>query len=187
MIRDLLDYTRSSVGEFPHNPETTDFQHVCDAAIDELRSTHPDRSITREVAGDVSGRWDPGRLQQVISNLVGNALEHSSGAVSVHIEGDGHDVVLSVHNDGEPIPPDVLPVLFEPFQRGDQGPHGLGLGLYIVREVIRRHGGSIDVRSSPDTGTTFVSRWPRQLDRLSPNDRSTDEASSERSNTAGPQ
>ena len=187
MIRDLLDYTRSSVGEFPHNPETTDFQRVCDAAIDELRSTHPDRSITREVAGDVIGRWDSGRLQQVISNLVGNALEHSSGAVSVHIEGDGHDVVLSVHNDGEPIPPEVLPVLFEPFQRGDQGPHGLGLGLYIVREVIRRHGGRIDVRSSPDTGTTFVSRWPRQLDRLSPNDRSNDEASSDRSNTAGPE
>ena len=168
MIRDLLDYTRSSVGEFPHNPETTDFQRVCDAAIDELRSTHPDRSITREVAGDVTGRWDPGRLQQVISNLVGNALQHSTGTVSVRIEADGHDVVLSVHNDGEPIPPDVLPVLFEPFQRGDQGPHGLGLGLYIVSEVIRRHGGSIDVRSSREAGTTFVSRWPRQSDRLSP-------------------
>lgn len=167
MIRDLLDYTRSSVGEFPHNPETTDFERVCDAAIDELRSTYPDRRITREVAGDVIGRWDPGRLQQVISNLVGNALEHSAGAVAVRIEGDGHDVVLSVHNDGEPIPPDVLPVLFEPFHRGDQGPHGLGLGLYIVREVIRRHGGSIDVRSSSDAGTTFVSRWPRHLDRQS--------------------
>ena len=168
MIRDLLDYTRSSVGEFPHNPEPTDFERVCDAAIDELRSTHPDRSVTREIAGNVTGRWDPGRLQQVISNLVGNALEHSTGAVSVRIEADGHDVVLSVHNDGEPIPPDVLPVLFEPFRRGDGSPSGLGLGLYIVREVIRRHGGSVDVHSSRDAGTTFVSRWPRQLDRLSP-------------------
>ena len=178
MIRDLLDYTRSSVGEFPHNPETTDFQRVCDAAIDELRSTHPDRSITREVAGDVIGRWDPGRLQQVISNLVGNALEHSTGAVSVRVEADGHDVVLSVHNDGEPIPPDVLPVLFEPFRRGDGGPNGLGLGLYIVREVIRRHGGSVDVRSSRDAGTTFVSRWPRQVDERSPNGESATEAAS---------
>ena len=168
MIRDLLDYTRSSVGEFPHNPEPTDFERVCDAAIDELRSTHPDRTVTREVAGNVTGRWDPGRLQQVISNLVGNALEHSTGAVSVRIEADGHDVVFSVHNDGEPIPPDVLPVLFEPFRRGDGRPSGLGLGLYIVREVIRRHGGSVDVHSSRDAGTTFVSRWPRQFDRLSP-------------------
>jgi signal transduction histidine kinase len=161
MIRDLLDYTRTSVGEFPHNPEPTDLQRVCDAAIDELRAIYPARSITREVVGDVAGTWDPGRLQQVISNLVGNALEHSTGVVSVHMAAEGHDVVLSVHNDGEPIPPDVLPVLFEPFRRGDRSPNGLGLGLYIVREVIRRHGGSIDVRSSHDAGTTFVSRWPR--------------------------
>ncbi len=163
MIRDLLDYTRTSVGEFPHNPEPTDLEPVCEAAIDELRAAHPDRSITLAVAGNVTGSWDPGRLQQVISNLVGNALQHGSGAVSVRIDGDGHDVVLSVHNDGEPIPPDVLPVLFEPFRRGDRSPNGLGLGLYIVREVIRRHGGSIHVRSSTDAGTTFVSRWPRQL------------------------
>jgi signal transduction histidine kinase len=178
MIRDLLDYTRSSVGEFPHNPEPTNFQRVCDAAIDELRSTHPGRSITRDVAGSVTGRWDPGRLQQVISNLVGNALEHSAGAVSVRIEGDGRDVVLSVHNDGEPISPEILPVLFEPFRRGDQSPNGLGLGLYIVREVIRRHGGSIDVRSSRDAGTTFVSRWPRHLDGFSAKGESASEAAS---------
>jgi signal transduction histidine kinase len=182
MIRDLLDYTRTSVGEFPHNPEPTDLQRVCDAAIDELRATHPDRNITREVAGNVVGSWDPGRLQQVISNLVGNALEHGTGAVSVRIEGDGHDVVLSVHNDGEPIPPDVLPVLFEPFRRGDRGPNGLGLGLYIVREVIRRHGGSIDVLSSHEAGTTFVSRWPRHLDgRSATGDSRADEGSSEAS------
>ncbi len=120
MIGDLLDYTRSSVGEFPHNPEPTDLQSVCDAAIDELRATHPDRDIARDVAGNVTGTWDPGRLQQVISNLVGNALEHSTGAVSVRVEGDGHDVVLSVHNDGDPISPDILPVLFEPFRRGTE-------------------------------------------------------------------
>ena len=176
MIRDLLDYTRTSVGEFPHNPEPTDLERVCDAAIDELRASHPERSITREVAGNVTGSWDPGRLQQVISNLVGNALKHGTGAVSVRIEGDGHDVVLSVHNDGEPIPPDILPVLFEPFRRGDRSPNGLGLGLYIVREVIRRHGGSIDVRSSRDAGTTFVSRWPRQVNERSPKGESATEA-----------
>jgi signal transduction histidine kinase len=164
MIRDLLDYTRSSAGGFPHNPEPTDLERVCDATIDELKASHPERSITCEVAGNVTGTWDPGRLQQVISNLVGNALTHGTGAVSVRMEGHGHDVVFSVHNDGEPIPPEVLPVLFEPFRRGDRSPNGLGLGLYIVREVIRRHGGSIEVRSSREAGTTFVSRWPRHLD-----------------------
>jgi signal transduction histidine kinase len=162
MIRDLLDYTRSSAGAFPHNPVPADLQRVCDAALEELRAVHQDRSITCEVVGDVAGTWDPERLQQVISNLVGNALQHSTGSVSVRIEGQGRDVVLSVHNDGEPISPQILPVLFEPFRRGDRSPNGLGLGLYIVREVIRRHGGSIEVVSTREKGTTFISRWPRE-------------------------
>jgi signal transduction histidine kinase len=161
MIRDLLDHARTSLGAFPHDPVPTDLRPVCQVAIDELRSIHPGRKITCEVAGDVEGNWDPLRLQQVVSNLVGNALEHSQGVVSVRMEGGEHDVVLSVHNDGDPIPPHVLPVLFEPFGRGDRSPNGLGLGLYIVRQIIRRHGGTIEVRSSPDLGTTFVSRWPR--------------------------
>ena len=70
--------------------------------------------------------------------------------------------MLSVHNDGAPIPASVLPVLFEPFRRGDGSPHGLGLGLYIVREIVRSHGGAIEVHSTAAEGTTFVSRWPRQ-------------------------
>ena len=162
MIRDLLDYTRTLLGAFPHDPVPMDLRTVCEAAIDELRSIHPGRKVTCAVAGDVEGNWDPLRLQQVVSNLVGNALEHSKGMVSVRVEAAEHEVILTVHNDGEPIPPDMLPILFEPFRRGDRSPNGLGLGLYIVREIVRRHGGTIDVRSSPDAGTTFVSRWPRQ-------------------------
>jgi signal transduction histidine kinase len=161
MIRDLLEYTRASVGEFPHSPVPMDLHAVCNAAVEELRVVHPDRTIVCDVAGNVEGTWDPDRLQQVVSNLVGNALEHSDGVVSVRVEAAEHDVVLSVHNDGEPIPAEVLPALFEPFRRGERSAGGLGLGLYIVREVIRRHGGRIDVRSSSAAGTTFVSRWPR--------------------------
>jgi signal transduction histidine kinase len=161
MIRDVLDHARISLAAFPHDPVPTDLRIVCQVAIDELRSIHPGRQIACEVAGDVEGSWDPVRLQQVVSNLVGNALEHSAGVVSVRVEAGEHDVVLSVHNDGDPIPPHVLPVLFEPFGRGDRSPNGLGLGLYIVREIIRRHSGTIEVHSSPAVGTTFVSRWPR--------------------------
>ena len=167
MIRDLLEYTRASVGEFPHSPVPTDLRTVCNAAVEELRIVHPGRSILCEVTGNVEGTWDPDRLQQVVSNLVGNALEHSDGVVSVRVEAADHDVVLSVHNDGEPIPADVLPALFEPFRRGERSANGLGLGLYIVQEVIRRHGGTIDVRSSAEAGTTFVSRWPRLQARTS--------------------
>ena len=127
MIRDVLDHARTSLAAFPHDPVPMDLRIVCQVAIDELRSIHPGRQITCEVAGDVEGSWDPVRLQQVVSNLVGNALEHSEGVVSVRVEAGEHDVVLSVHNDGDPIPPHVLPVLFEPFGRGDRSPNGLGL------------------------------------------------------------
>ena len=167
MIRDVLDHARTSLAAFPHDPVPMDLRIVCQVAIDELRSIHPGRQITCEVAGDVEGSWDPVRLQQVVSNLVGNALEHSEGVVSVRVEAGEHDVVLSVHNDGDPIPPHILPVLFEPFGRGDRSANGLGLGLYIVQEIMRRHGGTIEVRSSPDLGTTFVARWPRHAPQTS--------------------
>ncbi len=162
MIRDLLDFTRTSVGGFPHRPVATDLRRLCDAAVDELRAVHPERTITVEVSGDLTGVWDPDRLKQALLNLLGNAIDHGGdGPVGIRIEGAGQDVVLSVHNDGEPIPASVLPVLFEPFRRGDGSPHGLGLGLYIVREIVRSHGGAIEVRSTASEGTTFVSRWPR--------------------------
>jgi signal transduction histidine kinase len=162
MIRDLLDFTRTSVGGFPHRPVATDLRRLCDAAVDELRAVHPERTITVDVSGDLTGVWDPDRLKQALLNLLGNAIDHGGdGPVGIRIEGAGQDVVLTVHNDGEPIPASVLPVLFEPFRRGDGSPHGLGLGLYIVREIVRSHGGAIEVHSSAAEGTTFVSRWPR--------------------------
>jgi len=162
MIRDLLDFTRTSVGSFPHRPVATDLRRLCDAAVDELRAVHPERTITVDVSGDLTGVWDPDRLKQALLNLLGNAIDHGGdGPVGIRIEGAGQDVVLSVHNDGAPIPASVLPVLFEPFRRGDGSPHGLGLGLYIVREIVRSHGGAIEVHSTAAEGTTFVSRWPR--------------------------
>ena len=164
MIRDLLDFTRSSVGSFPHRPVATDLRRLCDAAVDELRAVHPERMITVDVSGDLTGVWDPDRLKQALLNLLGNAIDHGGeGPVGIRIEGAGQDVVLTVHNDGEPIPASVLPVLFEPFRRGDGSPHGLGLGLYIVREIVRSHGGAIEVNSTAGEGTTFVSRWPRNV------------------------
>ena len=169
MIRDLLDFTRTSVGSFPHRPVATDLCRLCDAAVDELRAVHPERTITVDINGDLTGVWDPDRLKQALLNLLGNAIDHGGdGPVGIRIEGAGQDVVLSVHNDGEPIPASVLPVLFEPFRRGDGSPHGLGLGLYIVREIVRSHGGAIEVHSTAAEGTTFVSRWPRNAPTAAP-------------------
>jgi signal transduction histidine kinase len=87
----------------------------------------------------------------------------SDTSVSVQIDATGDPVVLSVHNEGPPIPPELLPVLFEPFRRaaGDNSPRGLGLGLYIVRQLVEAHGGTIDVRSTAQEGTTFTIELPR--------------------------
>ena len=163
MIRDLLDFTRTSVGSFPHRPVATDLRRLCDAAVDELRAVHPERTITIDVNGDLTGVWDPDRLKQALLNLLGNAVDHGGdGPVGIRIEGAGQDVVLTVHNDGEPIPASVLPVLFEPFRRGDGSPHGLGLGLYIVRdraESRRRHRGPFDGGGRDDVRVTVAAEY----------------------------
>src|SRR5688572_5746980 len=131
-----------------------------------MRVAWPDRPIDVAVHGDAHGEWDPARMSQTISNLVGNALAHGDRAAPVHVcvDGQGRDVELTVHNDGEPIPLELVPVLFQPFNRGeipDRSPHGLGLGLYIVEQVVHAHDGSIGVESSAETGTTFTVRLPR--------------------------
>ena len=105
-------------------------------------------------------------MSQTIANLLGNAIAHGErGApVSVSIDGNESDVELKVHNDGQPIQADLMPVLFKPFRRGaihDRSQHGLGLGLYIVEQIVRAHEGSIGVESTTEAGTTFTVRLPR--------------------------
>jgi signal transduction histidine kinase len=106
---------------------------------------------------------DRDRLAQVVSNLLGNALEHGDAtrAVTVALVG-GDDVALTVHNEGPAIAPEIMPVLFEPFRvtRGERS-RGLGLGLYITEQIVLAHGGRVDVSSSVEGGTTFVVHLPR--------------------------
>lgn len=165
MVEDLLDYTRTSFGGLPLRPVRTDLRPLCDATIEELRSIVPSRDILVESGGGLTGVWDPDRLQQAVSNLVGNAIEHGAGPILVRLVGSERDVAIAVHNHGQPIPAEVLPVLFEPFRRGDRRSQGLGLGLFIVREIMRSHGGTVTARSSPEEGTTFVALLPRDADR----------------------
>jgi len=124
-----------------------------------------------EPRGDLKGTWDGARLRQVISNLLGNAVQHGrgSGEVKLVIRDEGPAIHLSVHNDGAPIPRDALPTIFEPLVQGgspelraQRRPGSLGLGLYIAREVVNAHGGSIDVESTQEMGTTFSVLLPRQ-------------------------
>jgi signal transduction histidine kinase len=134
---------------------------ICADIVDELGEAHPGRQITFEVTGDVTGRWDPDRLQQAISNLVGNALEHSSSVVTIRVVGSEARVAVEVHNTGAAIPAGELPLLFEAFRKRNQHGTGVGLGLYIVKEIARAHGGTATVDSTDAGGTTFALVVPK--------------------------
>lgn len=173
MIGDLLDFTRSRLGEgIPVAPQSVDLNALMRQALEEFGISNPDQKVQlRAAAADCQVTADPDRFTQVVSNLIANAIQHSppGTAVNVRLEGFEADVRLSVHNHGIPIPPESLSSLFEPFCRGGDSanePHlptsGLGLGLYIVSQIMRAHGGSISVCSTAGEGTTFTARWPRR-------------------------
>ena len=130
----------------------------------EIRASHPEAVLRFQACGDLRGEWDADRLAQVVSNLIGNAIEHGSGTV-VTLTGQeqGDWVKLAVHNGGPPIPADVLPFVFEPLASGrTEGASGsIGLGLTIARAIVSAHGGDIQVSSATDAGTTFTVRLPK--------------------------
>jgi signal transduction histidine kinase len=167
MIDQILDLTRIRLGKgVPIVPAPVDLAAVCRTVIDELCAGRDDVAIDLDVAATADGVWDGDRLAQLFGNLVGNAVQHRAGAgrVLVAIDGTGEDrVVIRVHNDGV-IPTRLLPHLFEPFSQGranSERTSGLGLGLYISREVVHAHGGAIDVASDETRGTTFTVTLPR--------------------------
>lgn len=177
MITDLLDYTRTRLGAgMPVSPQPMDLRAVCDDVIAEFRSAHPDADIRFHPTGDTAGRWDADRLRQVVSNLLGNAIQHGDrGApVTVTLHGDSAGVTLAVANVGTPIPAAALRTIFDPLVRGTAdarkpNPTGsIGLGLYIVRQLVLAHGGTIDVTSSAHAGTVFTARLPHGDEKAPP-------------------
>jgi hypothetical protein len=165
MIGDLLDVTRARLGgAIPLKRQRVDLQQVCDETIVEIRVRHPDAVVHLKAAGDLRGEWDPDRLAQVVSNLVGNAIQHGSGTpVTITADQQGESIKLAVHNGGPPIPADVLPVVFEPLARGDGETDGqsIGFGLFIARVIVSAHCGDIQVSSSAGNGTTFTVTLPK--------------------------
>jgi signal transduction histidine kinase len=164
----LLDFTRARLGAgIPVVAEPMDLQALCHEVAEETRTGVPERALQEEYEGDLRGQWDAARLAQVLSNLLQNALKYSPPGTPVRLRATALDgsVRVEVHNLGEPIPRELLPRLFEPFQSGARTSKelktSLGLGLYIVREVVRAHGGSLAVRSEPAEGTTFTLTLPR--------------------------
>jgi signal transduction histidine kinase len=166
----LLDLTRARVGSGLHVlREQMDMAFVCRQLVGEMRTLHPTRTFTFKSSGDTAGVWDRPRIGQVFSNLLGNAVQYgfTDGPIDVTVIGDAKAVALSVHNEGVPILKDAIDGIFEAMVRGGvdgSGATNLGLGLYITKEIISAHGGTIRVASSEKDGTTFVALFPRVVD-----------------------
>ncbi|HVG60192.1 MAG TPA: ATP-binding protein [Hyalangium sp.] len=171
MIRDLLDFTQARQGGgIPLSRREANLHDLVHTVLDEVQATHSERTLLVEQSGNGSGEWDPDRLAQVITNLLGNAIQYSppEAPVKVTTRGEVDAVVLEVHNAGAPIAPELLGRIFEPMERGlsTQGsPMGrsIGLGLFIVRQIVLAHGGRVSVRSLVDEGTTFTVLLPRKV------------------------
>jgi signal transduction histidine kinase len=170
MVGDLLDLTRTRLGSsIPVSPRPMDLVQVCDQVVAEFNAIHAGAGVTFTGSGDLTGEWDSDRLTQLVSNLVGNAVQYGSAEEEVTVEAEGREqaVVLRVHNGGPPIAAPAMKQIFEPMVReiakvNDGNAGGLGLGLYIARAVVLAHGGAIDAASAEGAGTTFTVELPRK-------------------------
>jgi signal transduction histidine kinase len=172
MVRDLLEYTRTQLGQgIPVALQPSNIGQICQTAQEEVRAAHPGCVLKVEMSGDLDGHFDAARLHQVLSNLLNNAIQHGApdSPVSLVARGERDTITLQVRNRGKPIPADALQVIFNPLvQVSPTQPHpdaelstSLGLGLYIAREIVVAHQGTIEVASSEEDGTVFTVRLPR--------------------------
>lgn len=168
-VTDLLDFTRGLLGAgLPLAREQQNLSSLCEDVIDELRAGHPKAILVLEVQAEPTGVWDRSRLCQLISNLVSNAIAHgdSTQPVTITVAEAKASASVAVHNKGAPIASEDLPTLFQPLmQRGTEhrrprGSSGLGLGLYIAKQIAMAHGGTLEVVSNADVGTTFTVQLP---------------------------
>lgn len=168
LIADLLDYSRARLGQgLPVLPREVNLDAICRDAIQEMQAAHPGRAILFEADGDGAGAWDPDRIRQVLANLLGNALRYGTPGTPVRVRraASAERVTVSIHNEGPPIEPWRQEQIFSPFKRGDESGNpwgGVGLGLYIVREIVGAHGGAVSLRSAEGEGTTFTVSLPRR-------------------------
>jgi signal transduction histidine kinase len=168
LLDDLLDYNRTTLGLCIRvAPAAIDLGAVCNNEIEQIRSAYPEHVIELDVTGDCTGTWDAGRIQQMLSNLVVNALHYGAPGKPVRVSLQGSslaEVHIQVANRGPAIEPAVLKRIFEPLQRGSSNAAandaGFGLGLYIACEIAKAHGGELTV-TSDEHQTEFVARLPR--------------------------
>ena len=134
--------------------------------VNEVQTANPQFIINFDSNGALEGQWDVERLKQVASNLLLNAIQHGTGKeIKVTVTGEENSVVLAVQNEGPPIPKELQATMFDPLVQGKQPDptrSGLGLGLFIVNEIVAAHHGTIEVTSTQESGTIFSVRLLRR-------------------------
>jgi signal transduction histidine kinase len=166
----IVDFSRAQTdGAMPLHLSSGSLEPVFRNVVEETRVRHPTVVLNLQASGDTSGEWDAGRISQLLSNLLQNAVSYGSPGepVTVSLHGLPQHVSFNVHNRGRAIPGDDRERIFEPRSRGSvldqqRAPNGLGLGLYICREIVKAHGGTLSLRSEQKEGTTFFVQLPRK-------------------------
>lgn len=179
IVRDLLDFSTSHLGDgIPIDPYHVDLEATCHNVVDEAKTFHPDRKIELVCEGNLSGDWDGARLAQAFSNLISNAIQHGKAECTIRIALSGNEqgVLFVVKNEAEIIPQAKLRTLFDPVKNFAIRPpsertltrvQNLGLGLYVVKEIVKAHHGQISVTSTAESGVTFSVSLPRPTARRS--------------------
>ena len=170
LVSDLIDAVGIRLGKgVPIVPAQMDIETAIQETAERVQAAHPDRKLLIETSGDLKGEWDRARVGQVLSNLIGNAVQHGlkASAIDIAANGAGQEVILSVHNGGA-IPPYSVGTIFDPLPRGENEGQiqseaaRLDLGLFITKAIVTSHGGNITVTSSEEKGTTVTAHLPRR-------------------------
>jgi signal transduction histidine kinase len=166
LVGAVLDFARGHLGDgIPSNPQNGDMEEICASAVADAEAAYPERSITLDASGDLRGAFDRDRALQALGNLIRNAVHYGEDPICVRAwQAERNDAVFtSVSNRGAPISDETKARLFDPFAHASRSHRGgLGLGLYIVSQIVAAHGGTCEVTSNRDE-TTFTLRWPRAV------------------------
>lgn len=169
LIENILDFARGRLGNgIPVQRKLVDdLQQTLRQTLEEIQVAYPQAKFIDSLEVPAGVYCDPLRISQLLSNLLGNAVTHGSIAEPILLKAfaEGDEIVISLTNQGTPIPPALMPLLFEPFSRSEAGQRheGLGLGLYIAGQIANAHNGTLSVTSDRETGTCFVARFPARF------------------------